>query len=221
MTTTVADRPVAPVARVGAGGVLSLLVLIAAPALIAVLRLIVPYVGTDSDAAAVRAVAAHQSTQNAVIWLGFAAALTLPVAAVLAGRLFRAAAPRLTTVAEVLLVPAYLCVSWLVALDAVMLYGVRHGLGTDVVADMSAGLHPVANVGIGVFVVGHVLGTVLLGVVALRTRLIPTWAGVALTISQPVHFVALVFLGNPVLDCIGWSLNAVAFGVIGWRLLRR
>lgn len=197
-----------------------LLVLPLAPAFVAALRFILPYFQSTETADVVRDVTAQQGTQNAVVWLGFLASLTLPVAAVLAARPFAARAPRLTTVAEFLLVPAYLCLPWLVVGDAILLRGIRSSVDTATIGTFLTGLHPVADLAGGIFVVGHVLGTVLLGIAAIRTRAIPLWAGVALTICQPLHFIALVILGSPILDLVGWSLNAVAFGVIAVTLVR-
>lgn len=197
-----------------------LVVLPLAPALVAVLRFVLPYFHSTETADVVRDVAARQGVQNAVVWLGFLASLTLPVAAVLAGRLFIADAPRITAAAELLLVPAYLCLPWLVVGDAIVLRGVRTGADTATIDTFLVGLHPVADIGLALFVVGHVVGTVLLGIAAIRTRAIPLWAGVALTICQPVHFTALVLIGSPTLDLIGWALNAVAFGVIAVTLVR-
>jgi len=209
------SNPQSRLARLGI-----LLVLPLAPALIAVLRFILPYYQSAETADVVRDVTTHQGTQNAVIWLGFLASLTLPVAAVLAARPFAARAPRLTTVAEFLLVPAYLCLPWLVVGDAILLRGVRSSVEAATIGTFQSGLHPVADLAAGIFVVGHVLGTVLLGIAAIRTRAIPLWAGIALTISQPLHFIALVILGSPTLDLIGWGLNALAFGVIAVTLVR-
>lgn len=211
--------PTAP-RRSPAGRLGILLVLPLAPAFIAVLRFILPYYQSTENADVVRDVTAHQGSMNAVIWLGFLASLTLPVAAVLAARPFAVLAPRLTTVAEFLLVPAYLCLSWLVVGDAILLRGVRSSVDTATIGTFFTGLHPVADLAVGIFVVGHVLGTVLLGVAAIRTRAVPLWAAVALTVCQPVHLIALVVLGSPTLDLIGWGLNAVAFGVIAVTIVR-
>lgn len=36
--------------------------------------------------------------------------------------------------------------------------------------------HPIIGISIGVFVVGHVVGTVLFGIALLRSRRIPAWS---------------------------------------------
>lgn len=219
--STLTIQPAAPApARTVAARLFVLLLLPLAPALVGGVRGLLPYFHAEDSEAVVAAVAADPGAQETIVWLGFLAMLTLPVAALWAGRPLYAGAPKLTAAAEVLLVPAYLCLSVLVALDMVLLHGVRNDVDPSVVAGMYDGLHASANVGLGIFVLGHVLGTVLLGIAAIRTRVIPLWAGIALAICQPLHFVALIVLGSQPLDAFAWGLNAIAFGFLGVRLYR-
>lgn len=190
------------------------------PALVAVLRFVLPYETTDDSTEVVREVAAHQATESLVVWLGFLATLTLVPGVLAAGKVARAGSPRLTAVALALLVPAYLSLGWLVSSDAAVLFSVRHGLPTATAADSYASLHPVAVVAAVVFVVGHVVGTVLLGLALWRGTAVPGPAALAVLVSQPVHFVAAVVLGSHGLDLVGWGLNALGFAVVALVVLR-
>lgn len=190
------------------------------PAAVAVLRFVLPYETLDDSQDIVRDVAAHQSTQSAVVWLGFVATLTLVPGVLAVGKVARASAPRLTAGALALVVPAYLSIGWLVSSDAAVLFSVRHGLSTAVAADSYSSLHPVVLVAGVVFVVGHVVGTVLLGCALLRVAVVPRAAAWAVLVSQPVHFVAAVILGSHLLDLVGWGLNAVGFLAIALLVLR-
>lgn len=219
MSTLTID-PAPAVTRSAAGRLAALILLPLAPALVAAIRGLLPYFHAQDSEEIVAAVVAHPHAQEAVVWLGFLAMLTLPAAAVWAGRPLFAAAPRLTAAAELLLVPGYLCLSVLVVSDMVLLSGVSSGADPGVVARMYDSPHAAANVGLGIYVVGHVLGTVLLGIAAIRTRVIPLWAGIALAACQPLHFTALVVLGNRPLDVVAWGLNVAAFGFLGVRLYR-
>ena len=148
-----------------------------APALVLVSGLVGVDDGTLSESELTAAVYAAPGQQSLSVWFGSFAALLLPIAAIWAGRPTYPRAPRLATLAEVLLVPGYLCLSWLVAgSDAIMWYGATNGLDPDLVTDMAWGVHPAFSVALGIFVVGHTLGTVLLGVAAIRSRAIPLWA---------------------------------------------
>ncbi len=87
-------------------------------------------------------------------------------------------------------------------------------------AALFSAAHPTIGVATGIFVVGHVVGTVLLGIALVRSGRIPAWAGWAVAVSQPIHFVATVFLGSPQVDFVGWSLTAVGMAVVARELLR-
>jgi hypothetical protein len=71
-----------------------------------------------------------------------------------------------------------------------------------------------------VFVLGHVIGTVLLGLALLRSRTVPGWAAIVTAVAQPLHFVALVIVGSRELDFAAWTLNAVAFAVVAFAIVR-
>jgi hypothetical protein len=190
------------------------------PAAVAILRYILPYTTADSSPDVVRLVAAHQTAQSAVVWLGFIAGLTLVPGVVYAGRVVAREAPRLAAAATILLVTGYLSLAWLTVGDAYLLFGVRHHLSQAVLTGMYDGVHPAATVASILFVLGHVLGTILLGVGMLRGRVVPTWAAVATIIAQPVHFVAAVIVGSHALDLVGWGLNAVGFAALSMAVLR-
>lgn len=195
-----------------------------APALVLVSGLVGVDDGTLTESELTAAVYAAPGQQSLSVWFGFLAALLLPIAAIWAGRPTYPRAPRLTTLAEVLLVPGYLCLSWLVAgSDAIMWYGATNGLDPDLVTDMAWGVHPAFSVALGIFVVGHTLGTVLLGVAAIRSRAIPLWAGVALVVCQPMHF-AVSIVSDPAvalgMNLVASGLNVVAFGFLGWAIFR-
>jgi hypothetical protein len=78
--------------------------------------------------------------------------------------------------------------------------------------------HGVFNLGIGLFVIGHIVGAVLLGAALWGT--VPRFACILLIVSQPLHFVAFVMLQNRVLDALAWGLTAVAFATCAVVILR-
>jgi hypothetical protein len=203
-----------------ASRVLAAVLLPVGPACIAALRFVLPYTTADDGSTIVRGVAAHQGRETAVLWLGLVAAFTIVPAVLWAGRVAVRHAPRLGGAALILMVPGYVAVSWLMAGDAAVLYGVRHGLSTAMVADMYTNLHPTFSVAEGIFVLGHVVGTTLLGIAFVRTAVLPRWAAVAILVSQPLHFVAAVILGSHWLDLVAWGLTAVGFAAISVVVLR-
>ena len=217
MTTTVAAPARARVSPVVWAVALLLPV---GPLAIGVLRLVLPYYTASSSADMVAAVAAHPARQTAVLWLAYVGVLTLVPGLFVAARVSRDAAPRLTAWALGLAVPGYLSMAMMLGSDD-LLWSTHHaGLSATDSASVVSAAHPAVGVSLGVFVVGHVVGTVLLGLALLRSGRIPAWAAWAITVSQPIHFIATVVLGSPQVDFVGWGLTAVGMAMVAAVVLR-
>lgn len=190
------------------------------PLAIGVLRLILPYYTASSSADMVAAVAAHPGRQTAVLWLAYVGVLTLVPGVLVAARVCRDAAPRLTAWALGLAVPGYLSMTMMLGSDD-LLWSTHHArLSASDSASVVSAAHPAVGISLGVFVVGHVIGTVLLGLALLRSGRIPAWAAWAITVSQPIHFIATVVLGSPQVDFVGWALTAVGMAMVAAVVLR-
>lgn len=195
----------------------ALLLLPVGPFCIAALRYLLPYYTADNNVAIVQAVNDHPGHESAVLWLGLVGVLTLVPGLMAAAAILPPS--RLKAWAMGLAVPGYLCLGVLLAEDSLLWSGARSGADPQQVALLLDTLHPSMNVGLGVFVVGHVLGTVLFGIALLRSKRVPAWAAWAVTASQPLHFIAAVIIGSPILDLIGWSLTGVGLAVVARTLL--
>ena len=184
------------------------------PLAIAFLRLVLPYYTETTSSGMVAAVEDHPGRQSAVLWLSYVGILTLLPGLYVAARVSREAAPRLTAWALGLAVPGYLSLGMMVGGDHVLWAAHQSGLSASDAASVASATHPSIDVSIGVFVVGHVIGTVLLGLALLRSGRIPAWAGWLVAVSQPLHFVATVILGSPQVDFVAWSMTAVGLAVV-------
>jgi hypothetical protein len=201
--------------------VLAAVLLPVGPAAVAVIRFILPYFTVDEPADMAAGVAANLGSQSLVLWLGLIAAITLPLAVIWIGRLTYRKAPRLTVAALVLAVPGYLALGVILASDVMLYAGVNNGLDPQTVGGLVVGSHPTMAVAEIVFVLGHLVGTVLLGAALWRTRAVPVWAAVLTTFSQPLHLVAAIFLLSRPLDLVAWMMTAVGFAAAGLASLRR
>jgi hypothetical protein len=190
------------------------------PAAIAVLRLILPYYTAADSEGMVAAVDAHPGQQNAVLWLAYVGVLTLVPGVIAAAGVCRSAAPRLTAWALALSVPGYLSLGVLLGPDHLLWSTHAAGLSAGESAAVVSAAHPSVDVAIGVFVIGHVIGTVLLGLALLRSGRIPAWAAWAVAVSQPLHFVATVILGSPKVDFVAWTLTAIGMAMVARELVR-
>lgn len=190
------------------------------PLAVAFLRLVLPYYTAKDSAASVTEVAAHPGRESLVLWLALLAVLTLvPGVYALAG-LVRETSPRLTSWAVGFVVPGYLAMGGLLYGDQVLWSAHHAKLDPSVGATLLDNGHPTVDISIGVFVLGHVVGTVLLGIALLRSGRVPRWAAWALVVSQPIHFVATVILGSPQVDFVGWILTSVGMGAAALVLVR-
>jgi hypothetical protein len=181
------------------------------PLAVAAVRLLLPSDTTDDSAAVVAKTLAHPELQTAVLWLDYLALLTLPLAVLLVARLAIRSAPVLGWTGAVVAWLGFATLPWTAGLDPLPLAARDAGLAPDVSARLLDALSVTGPGGLEqtVFVVGHVLGTVLLGLALWRA--VPRWVALAIAVSQPLHFVAAVVLGNHVLDAVAWCLTAVGF----------
>ncbi|MEJ2864907.1 hypothetical protein [Actinomycetospora flava] len=183
------------------------------PLVVAALRWLLPYDTTDDHTTLVAKVASHPGAESAVLWLSLVALLALPLGILVVGAVAVRARPVLGTVAAVLAWCSFATLPFLVSPDQIALAGVEAGLPTPATAAVldAAAAHPVSAAATTLWVAGHILGLVLLGAALWRT--IPTWAAVALIVSQPLHFMVAVIVPNHVLDGLAWLLTTVAFAV--------
>jgi hypothetical protein len=191
------------------------------PLLVAGLRAVMPTFSVPDAEATATAVAAQPDRQSLTVWLGVAAVGVLVPGVLAAAQLTRTCSPRLTSWAVGLLVPAYIYLGMLVAGDATAWSVHEAQIPPAAAARLLDTMHPAVDIAMGVFVVGHVVGTVLLGIALARSGRVPPVFGWLLAVSQPLHFVAYVVFGLRALDVLAWTLTAVAMGAAGWALLHQ
>jgi hypothetical protein len=225
MSTTLASRAgrtAAPprdtraVRRVAAAVLLPL-----GPLAVAALRGTLPYFSAGTSEETIAQTSASLDRMDLTLWLGVVAAVALVPSALAAGRLAQRRAPVLSLLAVALLVPSFVLL-FFGSGDVTLRVLAGGGLDPATAArlyDASAALPP-AILALAFFVIGHIVGMVLLGVALLRAGVVPAWAAIVVMISQPLHFVAFVVLGSQPLDVVAWGLAALGLGVAGLRVLR-
>ncbi|GAA3944243.1 hypothetical protein [Microbacterium soli] len=166
-------------------------------------------------------IVADPSGQWAASLWNWLALFSLVGGAIAAVHLMMRRAPILATVTGAILTPAYIAMGALSIMDGIAWGAVRTGLdraSSDALSE-AAFEGPITFVPVLIFVLGHITGVILLGILAMRTRFMPLWFGLLFTVSQIVHLVA-TFGGIPWLDFIGWGTTAIGMGVLGWHVLR-
>lgn len=156
-----------------------------------------------------------------MFWVGIVGLFTLLPGAYAALKLLRRTTPRLAAWTAAFLIPGYLAMPALVAVDAFALVAPGLGLDPAVESGILTALTelPPLLVLVLVFVVGHIVGTVLLGVTMIVGRAAPLVVGILMAVSQPLHLTAVI-IGNPTLDLVAWGLTAVGMGFLARRVLQ-
>jgi hypothetical protein len=194
------------------------------PLAIAIVRGILPYKTTDSNATLAAQVASHQGTETLVVWLTFIAMLTLIPGVIAVGLMARRGAPRLGTVGLVLTFAAFMSLFWstVAGSDNVALAAARIGVSPVLTGRLldSMGAVPAIGLGSDLFVIGHILGLVLIGIALWRGRVLPSWAALLIAASQVLHFIFAVIVPVHALDGVAWGLTAVGFAVAALTLVR-
>lgn len=193
------------------------------PLLVTITRGIMPYWTTDDTQTMVAKALAHPGAMQAMAWLGLVMLPALVISVLAIGYLARRGSPVLATLGATISFLAY--VDWGAAgnPDFLVLAAGQKGFDAATITRFveATANHPVANVAGFGWVIGHILGMVLLGIALLRARAVPKWVAYALMVSQPMHLVAAVIIPSRLLDVtLGWGLTTVAFTAVAVVLTR-
>jgi hypothetical protein len=166
-------------------------------------------------------IAANPDRQFTFALLGFIASLCLVPAFLAAARLSRRRRPVLTTVALAVNLVAYLGGYALGAIDNLYLIGAllppeQRDVAAVVIDKMwSSGIPGIST---SLFVLGHILGAILMGL-ALRGS-IATVGWLAMLLTTPVHVLAFTVLQMPGLDMAAWLLMTLAFACCAVKIIK-
>lgn len=221
MTTAIAaaDADIAPPRLRRAA--LALLIPIG-PLAVAIVSAILPYFDTDNPATVIAKVAAHQGAEGAGLWLSLLAMATLVPGTIAIGLPAARRCPGLGTTALVVSLVGFAGLPAVAATDQLAMSAARAGTDPTVAAHLLDVLtqQPTISIGTLLFVAGHVIGLLLLGIALWRAGIVPGWAGLLLAVSQPLHVVFAVVMPNRLLDGCVWGLAAIGYAVAARGVLR-
>jgi hypothetical protein len=190
---------------------------------VAVFRFLLPYSESDTPRAIFDKLVAAPTFVSWSLWVGSIVALTGFAGILAVAWHTRRRTPALTTVAMFLAVPGYIALFAGGAYGEVLPYVTASvpGIDRETAFQLGSGMESSAQAAVlgWIFVAGHLLGTVLLGIALWRSRVAPAWLAIGLAVSQPIHLTS-VMTGIRWIDLIGWGLTGVGFSWAAWRLLR-
>jgi hypothetical protein len=166
-------------------------------------------------------IAANPDRQFTFALFGFIGLVTVVPAFLAAASLSRRRRPMLTTVALAVNLTAYLGAFAMGAIDNLYLIGAslppeQRDVAASVIDKMwSTGIPGVST---NLFVLGHIIGAILMGL-ALRGS-IATVGWLAMLLTTPMHVVAFVVLQMPALDMAAWLLMTLAFACCAVKIVK-
>jgi hypothetical protein len=173
----------------------------------------------DSVRTSLSRIAAHQSDQRGLIVTDMVATLLLPAMLYLM-RLARRGSPRLAVSGGVLAFAGWLAgLLGLGASDVLFYHAARAGDHAAAVSLLTAVTDDAASsVLLGVFLVGHLLGMLILGAALWRSRTVPRWGAALLGLAPIGHL--LVHSAGRVPNAIAYALMTAGMAAAALSLLR-
>lgn len=163
----------------------------------------------------IAAILAHPAAAHAGVWLDLAIILLIP-ASVFAGRALQASVRPLAGVGTALLFLGSLLFTYSLGNDVVLLAASQTGGAATAQAYANSDVVSLTTVFAIAF---QFVGVVLMGIAALRSRLIPVWAAVFLIIWNPVQVVGTV-TGVSAIESVGDLMLLAAYAAVAVRLFR-
>jgi hypothetical protein len=181
--------------------------------------LVSPMKEGDNAGAQVTAALAHPT---AMAW---AQVLDLPLLLILPAVLFAGAVAgfgrsRLATAGTIVAFASVLGAGYLLAQDVVVAAAARNADASVATSLVHAFENSTAvDIVVVVYLVGHLVGFVMLGVALIRSRQVPVWAGVAMCL-WPIGEMVGEASGVAAVAAVGFALLVVGFGACSVALMR-
>jgi len=197
--------------------------LVLGPLGVTAIRAVMPYWTDDSPAEMVAGFAADPGAGATMNWLSLVVTPFLLLSALAMGFVARRRAPVIATWGAAVLFGAYALGGAVSAPDVLVSALLDRGDDHASVAETAALLmdHPPMLVGALSFVIGHLVGMVLVAIAVVRAKIVPGWVGLVIALAQPVHVVSAVVLPNRMLDVVlGWGATTIGYALVALAVIR-
>jgi len=180
--------------------------MVIAPIAFAIIRAVIPYSNSPSEA--LTAYSGHAGAYTLLAAAEVVAVLTMGFAMLGLGRLIQGRAPLLALIGTPVAVLGWFMVAVLGTLDSVTHEMTQAGIAGETGASLLTRINANSEIGLffGLFLAGHLVGTLLLGVGLLVSRSVPAWAGIAVIAGDVLHPVAFVVLQSHALDALAYLI---------------
>lgn len=203
--------------------VLLALVIPLGPLGIAATRAVMPYWTDDDVETATGLMLSEPGRAAAMEWIFFVAYPLLLLSVLGVAHAARRGAPRLATAGGLIAFLSCAFVGAVGSTDAVTtaLDGAGYEPGAIVAVAEATTAAPMTSVATLLFVIGHILGFILLGVAVARSGIVAPWVGWMIAVSQPIHLVSAIIVPSRLLDVVaGWGFTTIGFAIVALAVLR-
>jgi hypothetical protein len=193
------------------------------PLLVTAARAVMPYWTSDDAATVVAKTAAAPELSNLLVWLGAFLTPCMIISMLTLGYVARRGAPVLATIGTVLSFGAYSLWGATGNFDYTATVLTGAGYSVEEVTTLTGHLDSTTlSAAVGTFwVLGHILGLVILAIALHRARVLALWAAIVMALSQPVHLLAAVILPSRWLDVVGgWGMTTLTCTLVAIHLWR-
>ena len=197
--------------------------LVLGPLGVTVIRAVMPYWTSDTTTEMVAGMAAAPGRAAAMNWIAVFITPFLMLSALAMGYVARRRAPVIATWGAAVLFGAYSVGSGVGAPDILVEALVTRGDDPASIAADAALLmdSPAMLTGAITFVVGHLVGMVLVAVAVVRARVVAWWVGALIAVAQPIHVISAVVVPNRLLDVVlGWGATTLGYAIVALAVLR-
>lgn len=166
--------------------------------------------------------ATHQATATEVsILLGTAGILLLIPGLAGLARALRVRSPRLATSGVAITLAAFVCLLANFGVSAVYLELAKAHVATGAsvaLIDRMDSSSLAFGIVFAVFILGHLIGPILLGIALARTHFVPLWAAILLPIGALGHFLSHAINSRP-LDVVSFLALALGLAIAGVKMI--
>jgi hypothetical protein len=191
--------------------------LVLAPALILIASGIQPFLGDSDTDETLQIVSEHMTEVQVGDLLAFAGILAFVPAMLAVMRALRNRAPALGLIGGALAVCGWVsAMVWVISDQFAVAFAEETALRQQIADAFDDGSAWVLIVVLLTFLVGILIGTILLAVGLLRARIVPVWAPVALIAAPVLSVIANGVVGVKALDLVATGLLLVGFSAVAW-----
>lgn len=175
----------------------------------------------ETGAKALKLAADHPTAARTLLAFGLIGSILMVPVALGAIRLIGQRAARLGFIGGTLMAAGYICYFGILLSNPIIVTMAEHGGPqgdfAEVIDASQGALY--AFWPFPLFVLGNLVGTFILGLALLRSRVVPVWAAAGVMAWPPLHILGLFVLGNEWPEVVGAVIQAIAFAVVGAKLL--